>query len=456
MKRFLIPLLLCLLLLPIISVNATEETPILLYTAEDLIRLADDPTASYRLMEDIDMTGISWKSIDFSGNFDGNGHALLNLTLSEPSEQMPKAYDGNWVSYESRYIGFFGVVEGARIENLNLVNVRAVIETDEPCFLGGLAGYAVDTTFANCRVSGSLELRAHEKIFGVGGMIGYGRGSVENCVADVTLICVDTDATTRDEQFLGGVYSTGFFDVFDSTVTIDGYISEHGYVHSGGITGMYMQEPNQPGKEGHAYRNTVTGKITFFEDNSNRRAYCKALFGEVLISSLDQRENVTDFERDEVFEYDCELRPEMCELSVDTAVVTPSGCDTFGYTTHTCEGCGYSYTDAYTLYSHTVTDWTVRDAPTTEEEGLSVGYCDLCGAEQTRIEPVLPPTEPPTEAPTEPETTHPETIFPETIPTATQNEKMTQLQSDRPLLIIAGAVVLLSMIGLVAVLSKKK
>ena len=67
---------------------------------------------------------------------------------------------------------------------------------------------------------------------------------------------------------------------------------------------------------------------------------------------------------------------------------------------------------------------------TTEAPGESVGICDLCGAEQTREDPVLPEpepepepeTQPETEPATEPETeaatepsTEPETV-PETIP----------------------------------------
>ena len=78
--------------------------------------------------------------------------------------------------------------------------------------------------------------------------------------------------------------------------------------------------------------------------------------------------------------------------------MTPPGCDSFGFTTFVCESCGCSFRDCYTLPEHSITDWQLKQAPTTEQEGLSVAYCDDCGKEFTRTEEKLPPppeTEPP-------------------------------------------------------------
>lgn len=376
--------------------SATEGEPIEIGTVEELMAIADNPSGSYILTEDLDMEGISWQSIDFSGSFDGNHHAILNLTLSQPGENTPESCDGNKILYESRYVGLFGTLTNAEVKNLQLINVRGCVETDASCFVGGIAGYMADSVISGCTVTGTMELRAHDMMFGIGGIVGYGGGTIENSTVDVTLICVDTDAETKDEQFLGGAYSTGFIDVIDCNITIDGYISDHGYVHSGGITGMYMEYPLGTGMIGRVYGNSITGKITFFEDNLDRRAYCKVLFGEVLINNCKLENNVSDFKRDETFDYSRELRPHMCDSMQFEQTITPSGCDTFGFTTYTCEECGYSYTDHYTLHSHKVSEWTLINAPTTQEEGLSLGYCDECGVQQTRVEQTLPPTEPET------------------------------------------------------------
>ncbi len=401
-------LLIALLLLLALPVGAEEvDTPVEIATPEDLVAIAQNPNGSYILVEDLDMAGITWESMDFAGILDGNGHSILNLTLSAPGQEKPLSYDGNRKSYETAYVGLFATMKNAQVKNLNLVNVRGVVTSDEPCFLAGIAGYAENSTITDCTLSGTLELRAHDRQFGVGGLVGYGSGSVERCIVDVTLICTDTDKTTRDEQFLGGIYATGFMDVKDCTVAIDGYVSEHGYAHNGGIVGMYMEYPFGQGKKGYVTGNQVNGKITFFENNTNRRAYCEALVGEALVNRYVLDNNKKDFKRDERFEYDKELRPEMCENPEYDAMVTPAKCDSFGFTTYICKTCGYTDTDDYRGYEHSVTQWEITKQPTYDADGESTGSCDGCGKVFTRPEAKLelPPTTEPAE--TEPAATQP-------------------------------------------------
>ena len=342
-------LILAVLLLPVPASAAKAPVPIT--TPEELADIAKDPEGSYILKNDIDMTGVAWKSLDFSGTLDGNGHAILNLTVSEPTELTPTAIDGNRIEYAPQYYGLFGTLVGAEIKNLNLVNVRALVESDEPCFLASLTGYCEDSTVTDCSISGTLELRAHEKCFGVGGVIGFGTGSVERCNVDVTLICTDTDATTKDEQFLGGIFAVGFVDVVDSSVTIQGYASEHGYAHNGGLTGLYIPYPKDTKHFGNLNNNTVDGTITFFEDNRDRRAYCKAYCGETLAYRYSIQGNRQKFKRNEVRKCDEELRPEMCETPAYTETTVPATVDAYGYTEFTCETCGYTYRDLYVLWN---------------------------------------------------------------------------------------------------------
>lgn len=440
-KRFLMWLLVLLFVLPLTTHAA--DTPIEIHTADDLLRITENPSADYILMADLDMTGVEWTCPDFSGSFDGNGHAILNLYLSKTGATTATSYDGNRKSYETGYAGLFGTLVNAEVKNLHLLNVRGLVESDTPCFVGAIAGYAEYSTISGCTVSGCLELRAHDRMFGLGGIVGYGSGTISESKADVTLICVDTDAETKDEQFLGGAYANGFIDVLNCEIIIDGYISEHGYVHSGGIVGMYMEYPWDTGKNGRISNNSVTGKITFFENNTSRRAYCKAIVGESLVYYAFQGAHTTDFQRDERTDYSVELRPEMCENPVYTETVVSPGCDTYGYTQYRCESCSYEYTDRYTLFSHTVTTWTLTEAPTTEKEGLSTANCDLCGLEFQRSEERL-----------EPEPT--ETITPTTQPTEPTAEPAPMPEGDPipliPILIGAGVIVV---IGILLLLLRK-
>lgn len=398
-RRFVSLLLLAALLLSMTVTAAAEETeqevkPIC--TVEDLLAMAEDPSGSYMLMNDLDMTGIAWKALDFFGTFDGNGHAILNLTLAEPGEEMPKVYDGNWLPYEGTCFGFFGTLRDAQIRNLKLLNVRGTVTWDGPVFMGALAGYGENVHISGCTVTADLELRAHDRIFGLGGLIGYAKGVMENCDLDLTLVNVDTDPETLDEQFLGGVCAIGFMDIYDCNVNLRGFVSDHGYVHSGGVVGMYMEYPWTKGQVGNIKGLNLEGTITFFEHNKSRRAYCGGIEGEMLIGWYYTDNNGVNFTRDERFEYDVELRPEMCTAPEYTETVTAADCWEYGYTTYTCNSCGYSFRDHYTLLNHEVTNWSVTREPTVEEEGLSVGNCD-CGLEFTRTEPKLTPE--PTEAP---------------------------------------------------------
>jgi hypothetical protein len=451
MKKTLSALLAVLLILGMVSgaaaAFATEEPSLKeIHTPEDLLEAAKNPNGSYILMEDLDMTGIPWKAWDFSGTLDGNGHAILNLTLTEMGDKKPNSCDGNRKLYETAYFGLFGTLVNAEVKNLKLLNVRALVNIDEPCFVGGLAGYAENATITDCTIVGTLELRAFDRMFGVGGVVGYGSGKVKNCTIDVTLITTDTDATTKDEQFLGGVYATGFMDVRDCNVTIDGYTSEHGYVHNGGIVGMYMEYPLGTGKKGYVTGNHVEGKITFFENNDNRRAYCKAYVGEALVNYYILDDNTNNFEKEEWKDFSEELRPEMCAIPEYIESVITGNCDTYGYTQYTCDGCGYSYKDHYTMFAHTVSVWTEKEAPTLEKEGVETGNCDGCGIEQTRTVPMLEP---------EPTTT----AAPETRPQETPKPQEPPKEKNHLPLILSIAVVVICSVALVILLvqeSKRK
>ncbi len=445
---WMILLTMLLTLAPAASATETEAiTPIT--TVEELKSM--DPTGSYYLANDLDLTGVDWKPLNFSGSFDGRGHSILNLTLSHLTEDTATTWDGNWKEYDTHFSGLFGILTDAQIQNLHLVNVRGVVAGDGPTFVGGLAGYIKNTTISGCSVTGTLELRAHDRNFGLGGLVGHGRGTVENCQVDVTMICVDTEAKA-DEQFLGGIYAAGYINVTGCAVKIDGYVSEHGYTHNGGVTGMCCEYPLNTKEKVTVSNNSVTGKITFFEEVSSRRAYCKAIVGEVLASRLVMNGNTEDFTRDERNDYTRELRPETCAQPSYTEEVTVGRCTEFGYTTYTCAGCGYSYRDHYTFPGHTVTSWTVLTPATRESEGLEEGACDNCGVTKQRGIPVdtTPETEPPTEEATLAET-QPETQE-TTQPSATEPETTLEKPDVKPLYIaiVAAAVLALVMIVLIA------
>lgn len=385
-------LLLC-LILPAFGAEtqaAAGETPVQVYTVQDLMDMEKDPEGSYILMADLDMTDVRWKPLDFSGKFDGNGHALLNLTLTQPADASVKLADEDENLYDSAAFGFFGTLRGAQVENLSLINVRCRIQWEGECALGALAGYSQDSTITDCLVSGALELRAGGWVSCLGGLVGFGSGTIRRCSVSTTLIDVDTNAQSMGEEYFGGVFGAGFFDVYESNVVLEGYISQHGYVHSGGIAGMFAEFPLAVGRKGYIKDNTVTGQITFFEDNDDRLALCRGLLGMTKVNRYYLDGNTEDFKSTEVKDYDRELRPEECAEPVYSVRVVEPGCSRYGFTQFTCDGCGYSYRDRYTCFAHTVFQWEVTKAPTQDAEGESRGQCE-CGLQFVRTEPKLAP-----------------------------------------------------------------
>lgn len=413
MKRL---FLICTILLLIASCRSAgaddAKSPIPVYDTEDMLAIAGNPAGSYALMCDIDMSGVEWPAITFTGKFDGKGFAILNLNTVAVSEETRVTYDGNRKTYDTHFAGLFAIAENATVKNVRLIGLNIYPGSgngaggpvyDGDCFLGGIAGFASETTIENCEVTGMIRLDVDNgRMFGVGGVIGYGNAVIRNCTVDTTLVNTDLDKKNRDEQYLGGICGAGYPDIEGCTINIAGYISDHGYVHSGGMVGMYIIYPKRFDRDGFVRNNTLKGFITFFEDNTNRRAYCVKDFGEVMDHKFKESDNTFDFKRDERKDYSVNLVPEMCENPVyDDVAVAPGSCGTHGYTEHTCRTCGYTYRDAYTLPTHTLSETyeTVTES-TLDSHGLGEFTCTVCGAKVREELPLLTPTPMPTPTPT--------------------------------------------------------
>ena len=82
MKKIL-SVLLCGVLLGVLCLPAAAAEPKGIATPEDLKAMGENPRGTYRLEADIDLGGVDWVPIPFSGVLDGNGHTLYNLHIRE-------------------------------------------------------------------------------------------------------------------------------------------------------------------------------------------------------------------------------------------------------------------------------------------------------------------------------------------------------------------------------------
>ena len=354
---------------------ATEITDV-----QGLMDMAKDPTGDYALGADLDLAGVDWTPFAFSGTLDGAGHSLLNLTVRGTGEDVFSTFDGNAIYYDTVFSGLFSVLNGGTVRNLTLLGPDVQAVTDRNCFVGLVAGYAVNGWIENCAVeAGYACLTQSAYQCGVGGIAGFAaNASIVNCRVEATLVFVDTNKEENCEEFLGGAFSCGYGTITDCDVQIDGYASVHGYVHNGGLVGMYYDAEDN-GITGTCEQNTVTGRIRFFEDNEDRRAYCEATIGETLGETTDRYNTTDGFLSDEIFEYETNLYPETCADPSDLTEVIEPTCDAAGCTLHVCGGCGRTWRDTFTLPGHVPGEWTVVTEPGVGTEGLEQITCQICG-----------------------------------------------------------------------------
>lgn len=142
-----------------------------IHTAAELVKASENQTGSYRLMADIDMTGIDWTPWDFSGKFDGNGYTILNLSVTKTNRRTMKTYDGNRKEYDTYGAGLFGILSNADVSGLNIKGARIEVATNNHCFAAPIAGLCNNSNISDCIISDSyVSLTDSAKMWGTGGI----------------------------------------------------------------------------------------------------------------------------------------------------------------------------------------------------------------------------------------------------------------------------------------------
>lgn len=200
--------------------EGTEDFPYIIKTVSDLKAMKNAPGAHYSLLNDLDLSGTTWTSFDFSGVLNGNSKTIRNLTVNGGE-------------------GMFNTLTGA-VRDLMLENVTVTKNVN----IAGSGGYAEAGTFAGCvsgkgtiyrcqAVGGSVSASASSTpvngTYGstfayAGGIAGYveNGGLIHSCVAENVSLSASGNASGSSGGIVGkldgGTVSDCFVNVSKSDV----------------------------------------------------------------------------------------------------------------------------------------------------------------------------------------------------------------------------------------------
>lgn len=214
--------------------DGSEEYPYNISNASQLLLVANDLSANYRLISDINCAGVTISTLGdakqhFNGVFDGNGHTITNLSISS-------SYPDDDI--RPLYVGIFGYIENGVVKNLSInnANINSLKEidnlqatvSDNYYYNGIISGYS-EGIISNCSVKNStLTVSRHNETVNkninvyAGGIVGENCGIIRDCaVEDVTIDAksyhsyeAEKDADNRNNVYVGGIAgeSYGYID----------------------------------------------------------------------------------------------------------------------------------------------------------------------------------------------------------------------------------------------------
>ncbi len=218
--------------------NLAGSSVIELSSEADLLKMAENKmlTADYRLVNDIELT-TAWTPVTiFEGTFDGQGHTISGLSLTNCASV-------NWGTS-----GFFGQALNAEIKNLTLKGEVTNDISGVSVQLAAFAGDLRNTLVENCTSYVNISTGTSSASIYAGAIAGVSHyGSViKNCENYGSFVI--RNQSTKALCYIGGLvgYSNHSITI-DSSVnhaTIDALLSSGHYAFVGGILGYSAYKGN--------------------------------------------------------------------------------------------------------------------------------------------------------------------------------------------------------------------
>ena len=162
-------------------------------------------TKTYKLTCNVDLSGKTWISSDFSGTFDGGSFIISNLSMSTSSTT----------------IGFVAKMTSGEIKNLFLDNIKITYagSSSSACKIGAVCGELEKGTIQNVcvlsgKLTGKMEWGSSASKSYIGGIVGYMQGYSES-----QIINCSNKAEVVDGLFSGGI--VGYIEAKANTGNIE-------------------------------------------------------------------------------------------------------------------------------------------------------------------------------------------------------------------------------------------
>ena len=227
-------------LVPYFVEDTSESTSIA--DGAGFVAMAANPSGSYKLVTDIDMSGIIYTPFEFTGTLEGNGFTVKNLSLST----------------DSGSFGIFTRVSGT-INNITFENIAIKTTAYGSNFAGGVCGELAGGTLNRIVFKGTVSGQGGDSA-DIGGLVGkMSSGTISYCESYATVIgnSIENAGTTGgivgfapggsiggciNYGTVTGAYRVGGI-VGDSYIIPTGVLTNAGVVNGqyyvGGIVGLW-------------------------------------------------------------------------------------------------------------------------------------------------------------------------------------------------------------------------
>ena len=235
--------------------GGTATAPWLISTAEQLDHVREHLNAHYKLENDIDLTDYlegseyGWMSLGsrdiqrFTGNFDGAGHVISGLTVTQPGNISSLAYNTGLFGtvgekstisnlgvessgISSGFASSHGILAGVNYGRITDCFVNGSINVDGSSCIGGFVGWNTETgEIVNCYALVDVTGGGN-----VGGLVGLNWGSITNSYATGTVV-----SSGNCTGGLVGLNSGGELSNCYAIVTV----SSEGEGFTGGLAGTF-------------------------------------------------------------------------------------------------------------------------------------------------------------------------------------------------------------------------